>query len=234
MGNEDLFHKNRERKTSDFGRNKAKRGNPSKQAQRHILIVCEDSKSSAFYFEAMANDLSLSAVKVRGKECGSAPSSVLTFAEAQYAQSIKDGDKYDAVYCAFDRDKHTCFDATISKIQALTLKKKPFFTITTTPCFEFWLLLHFTYTTKAYAATAQKSSCDCANTDLQIHWQSAFELEYGKNKRDIYPKLKGEKTSGAIKHAKLLMDENLQNGSINPQTNMHELVEYLQSLATNK
>ena len=56
-------------------------------------------------------------------------------------------------------------------------------------------------------------------------------MEYGKNKRDIYSNLKGDKTTTAIQNAKRLVAENLKNDSINPQTNMQELVEYLQSLS---
>ena len=226
MGSDNLFHKNRERNVASF---KSKK--PKISQGLRVLIVCEDSKSSVFYFEEMVKDLGLTAVKVRGKECGSAPSSVLKYAQNQYEQSKKEGDTYDAVYCVFDRDQHPCFDATVAAINDLKTNKKPFFVITTTPCFEFWLLLHFAKYTSPYQVSGNKSSCDNANADLQTHWKKAFNVEYGKNKRDIYPNLKADKTVIAIQHAKKLVAENLKNGSINPQTNMQELVEYLQSLS---
>ena len=226
MGSEDLFHK--KSKSIDLKRKVATR-----ERQSRILIVCEDSKSSKFYFEAMAIDLHVNAT-VEGDKCGSAPKSVLVYAKDKYEQSRKDGDAYDAVYCVFDRDQHPCFDATVTAINDLKTNKKPFFAITTTPCFEFWLILHFEDTAKPYAATTQKSPCDCANADLQTHWKKAFNVEYGKNKRDIYPKLKADKTVIAIQHAKKLVAENLKNGSVNPQTNIQELVEYLQTLSQNR
>ena len=223
MGSENLFHKKSKL-------NGLKRKAATRLRQPRILIVCEDSKSSKFYFEAMANDLHVKVV-VEGDKCGSAPKSVLDYAKKQYEQSKKDGDGYDTVFCVFDRDKHACFDATVTAINNLKANKKPFSAITATPCFEFWLLLHFEYDASPYAATGNKSICDCANSKLQIHWQAAFGDLYGKRKRDIYPNLKGDKGTVAIQHAKQLMADNLKNASVNPQTNIHELVEYLQSLS---
>ena len=220
MGSEDLFHKNRERTANDFKRKKATRNNPSRQPQPRILIVCEDSKSSAFYLEELAKDLGLNAVTVEGERCGSALSSVLQFAQEQYANSVKDRNDYDRVYCVFDRDRHDCFDATVQSIS----QKNKFFAITTTPCFEFWLLLHFPLKAKPYNATQDKSSCDCANDDLRLHW-----ADYGKSKRGIYMFTK-DKTQTAVANGKQLANENLKTGSNNPQTNMHELIEYLQSI----
>lgn len=223
MGSEDLFYKNRERTAGDLKRKKATRKNPAKQPQLRILIVCEDSKSSAFYFEEMAKDLGLTAVKVSGKECGSAPSSVLKFAQEHYANSVKDRNPYDKVYCVFDRDKHDYFDEAVQVIADIK-PKTTFFAITTTPCFEFWLLLHFVYDTRPYQASGNKSSCDNANTKLKSYW-----AEYGKCKRGIYAHSK-QHMQTAIANAKLLVNHNLTTNSINPQTNMHVLVENLQSI----
>ena len=96
MGRDNLFHKNRERKVASFKTKK-----PKINQELRVLIVCEDSKSSVFYFDSMAKDLRLSAVEVRGKECGSAPSSVLTYAKEQYEKSKGDGNTYDAVLLCF-------------------------------------------------------------------------------------------------------------------------------------
>lgn len=220
MGSEDLFHKKRERTANDLKRKKATRNNPAREPQPRILIVCEDSKSSAFYLEELAKDLGLNAVTVEGKRCGSAPSSVLAFAQEQYENSVKDRNQYDRVYCVFDRDQHPCFDVTVQSIS----QKNKFFSITTTPCFEFWLLLHYPIKVKPYSATQDKSSCDCANDDLKSHW-----ADYGKSKRGVYAFTK-DNLQVAVTNAKQLASENLKTGSINPQTNMHELIEYLQSI----
>ncbi|MGB2833484.1 MAG: RloB family protein [Methylotenera sp.] len=218
MGSENLFHKKRERNANDF---KRKKQLPLVK-QSKILIVCEDSKSSAFYLEDLAKDFGLNAVHVRGKECGSAPKSVLEFAQSEYQKS-KDNDAYDRVYCVFDRDSHPCFDATVLAISNAK-PKNMFFAITTTPCFEFWLILHKVYESSPYQTTGNKSPCDNVNSKLKLDW-----TDYGKNKRDIYTHTKDDLPT-AIKNAKRLVAENQKNDSNNPQTNMHELVEYLQSI----
>ncbi len=223
MGSDDLFHKKRERTANDLKRKKATPNNPARQPQPRVLIVCEDSKSSANYLQDLSRELNLNAVKVEGERCGSAPSSVLQFAQEQYANSLKDRNAYDRVYCVFDRDQHPCFDATLQAIAEIK-SKNILVAITTTPCFEFWLLLHFVYDTSPYQPSGNKSSCDNANARLKLHW-----ADYGKSKRGIYTFTK-DKTQTAVTNAKQLASENLKTGSNNPQTNLHELIEYLQSI----
>ncbi len=217
MGSDDL-HKKRGRSPCDLKRKKA-----ALERQPYVLIVCEDSKSSAYYLQDLARDLGLNAVKVEGERCGSAPKSVLEYAQKLYAQSKQDGDAYDKVYCVFDRDQHPCFDATVEAITTLK-PKNTFFAITTTPCFEFWLLLHFDYASKAYQVTGNKSPCDNAHADLKKEW-----AEYAKSKRDVYANTK-YKLATAITNAKKLATDNAKTNSNNPQTNLHELIEYMQSI----
>ena len=223
MGSKDLFHKKRERTANDLKRQKATPSNPARQPQPRILIVCEDSKSSAYYLQDLSRELGLNAVKVEGERCGSAPKSVLEYAQKLYVQSKQDGDAYDRVYCVFDRDQHPCFDITAEEVKSLR-PKNTFLAVTTTPCFEFWLLLHFAPNAKPYHATQNKSPCDNANSDLKSYW-----VNYGKSRRDIYTFTK-DKTQTAITFAKQLANDNIKTGSNNPQTNMHELIEYLQSI----
>ena len=220
MGKDNLFHKNRERNALDLERKKQER-----QKQPRILIVCEDSKSSAYYFQDMAKAFGLSAVDVRGKECGSAPSSVLKYAVQEYELEML-SDRYDRVYCVFDRDQHESFSPTVNKISALKTSDKPFFAITSTPCFELWLLLHFDYVSHPFPAK-KRSPCDQAISELR---KKETLDGYKKGIGGIYAKLSGQKMQDAIKHAKRLLKDNKKTGSDNPETNVHELVEYLASL----
>lgn len=215
MGSDDLFHKKRAHKANETGTRK------KRTQQVRILIVCEDSKSSAYYFEEMAKAYELKAITVKGKECGSAPISVVNYAIAQYEEAEKDGDPYDRVYCVFDQDQATTFTMACRKITNNKKQGKPFFAITSTPCFEFWLLLHFSYTDKPYIKSATQSSCDQAHSDLKIK-----QPDYGKATRGTYEKF-SDKTDNAIQNAKALLVDNQKNGSNNPTTNIHELVECL-------
>lgn len=214
-----MFHKVRERKALDLDRKKQTR-----QRQPRVLIVCEDSKSSAYYFQDMAKAFGLSAVDVRGKECGSAPISVLKYAVQEYEQE-KSSDPYDRVYCVFDRDQHKSFSPAIKKISALNKSGKPFYAITSTPCFEIWLLLHFDYISHPFRAK-KRSPCDQAISELR---KKATLDGYKKGVGGIYAKLSEQKMKDAIKHSKRLLKDNKKTGSDNPETNVHELVEYLRS-----
>ena len=221
MGSENLFHKRRDRKAVDLARK-----NKQRQQQPRILIVCEDSKSSAYYFEDMAKALGLRAVDVRGKECGSAPISVVTYAhEAYEAETVSDA--YDGVYCVFDRDQHDSFELAVRKINAFKSAGKPFFAITSIPCFEVWLLLHFKDATKPFRPTVNRGPCDQVVSELSKKGQLCG---YMKGRGGIYALLSGQKTLDAITRAKRLMNDNKVTGSDNPSTNVHELVEYLLSI----
>ena len=226
MGHDDLFHKKRRAREA----NDLERPQRALQQQQRILIVCEDSKSGAYYFQDMAEGFGLSAVDVLGKQCDSAPVSVVKYAVQTYNQELP-SDPYDRVYCVFDRDQHDSFDSAIQRISNLKASGKPFFAITSTPCFEFWLLLHFKFVAHPYMPTGKRSPCDQACSDLK----KKNKLQgYDKVSREIYAKLAGEKTEVAIKNAKRLLKENEKSSSKNPETHVHELVEFLSSLSLHK
>lgn len=219
MGSENLFHKNRIKSIRELGRKKQQR-----QQQVRILIICEDSKSSAYYFEDMAKDYGLTAVVVHGKQCGSAPISVVEYARRQYEQEFRNGDPYDRVYCVFDQDQHDSFTEACQKSTAYVIQGKPFFAITSIPCFELWALLHFNFVAKPYKQAGKNSPCAKAIADLRKipNWN-----DYDKAMQDMHAKL-ADKTDTAIKNAKALTESNKKTGSNNPATNIHELVECLQ------
>jgi hypothetical protein len=77
-----------------------------------------------------------------------------------YEEDALRGDAYDKVFCVFDRDKHTTFDAALHRTKDLNAEGKPFEAITSTPCFEFWLILHFGYTDQPFHTTGKKSVGD--------------------------------------------------------------------------
>ncbi len=54
----------------------------------------------------------------------------------------------------FDKDEHTTYQQAIDLIKKATPKAK-WFVVTSVPCFEYWLLLHFNYTTQPYYPVAK-------------------------------------------------------------------------------
>ncbi|MEZ5690164.1 MAG: RloB family protein [Rickettsiales bacterium] len=169
---------------------------PTKSPRDRILIVCEGEKTEPHYFEELCRDLNLSInteVKIFGKECGSAPSSVYDYTIQELEKDLKDTryDNYDIAYCVFDKDNHDDnggkYRQTLDKIKKN--KKFKIIAANSVPCFEFWVLLHFESTTSQF-----KNSTEVTKR-IKTHWK-----EYSKEKtKDLYAKLK-DKTDMAIKN----------------------------------
>lgn len=218
MGSDDLHKKRQSQDAIGFKR----KHQATKEPLARILIVCEDAKSGTYYLQELVRDFGLSGrVKVLPSENGCAPKSVLDSAIKLFKQQKTD--TYDQVYCVFDRDKPNDFANIAQKIRHLR-PKNTFYAITTTPCFEFWYLLHFPFSSKPYNVTQSKTPDEQVNSDLKKIW-----TDYEKGKRGFYERTKNDLVS-AINNAKKLVLENAKTGSNNPQTNMHELIEYLQSI----
>jgi RloB-like protein len=220
MGKDDLFHKRKERRAASLQRKRSKRA-----PYDRVLIVCEGSKTEPNYFKEIrdAYRLSTANIDICGEECGSAPLSVVNYAIKRF----RDDPDYNCVYCVIDRDKHTTFDAAIDKLSQTRLGKNVKFTaITSVPCFEFWLLLHYCYTTREFCAPGNDSNCELVIAELNKRDRIPG---YTKGAQNIFDLTK-ERLPDAIKHAKRVQQHNLTAGTDNPATNIHELVEYLTSI----
>lgn len=227
MGSEDLFHKRKAKTDADLKRRKAFRA----RKQRY-LIVCEGSKTEFNYFRDLRTDLGIDAKQVQiPQNSGNTPDRILDHALALYDEDALSGDAYDKVYCVFDRDTHSTFDVTVQRIKDLksVRRSKPFEAITSTPCFEFWLLLHFGYTDAAFHPAGKRSVGD--NAVAALKKKSGFAA-YDKGKQGIYAQLK-PKLPDAIKHAQKLREESIKNRTMNPATNVDILVLDIQALASN-
>nr|VFK52399.1 MAG: RloB-like protein [Candidatus Kentron sp. TUN]VFK52912.1 MAG: RloB-like protein [Candidatus Kentron sp. TUN] len=78
------------------------------------------------------------------------------------------GDPFDRIYCVFDKDTHDTYQNTLDSIAQAT-PKGVFFAINSVPCFEYWLLLHFLRTTKAYEPLPGSSACNQVLNDLKCY-----------------------------------------------------------------
>lgn len=217
MGSDDLHHKDKARRHNEIKRQGAKR-----EPYDRVLIVCEDSHSTPSYLEAICDDLKLNSanLKICGKECGSAPVSVI-----KHAKKLKKQDTgYDKVYCVIDRDRHAKFQEALE-----TAKSNKIDVIISIPCFEYWLLLHFAYITCPFKG-ARGRDCNEVIQELK-KYLSCYEK--GKNflKKHYLNTLK-DKQKTAIENAKkrerACQDEELENR--NPFTQFHLLIEYLTAL----
>ena len=233
MGSEDLFHKRKARSAKHSERRQA-----SRKPYERVLIVCEGEKTEPIYFEEARIywDLDSANVEIDGT-CSSSSRSVVNHAQVLYDTELRSGDSYDRVFCIFDRDAHTTYDEAITKVTTINnklikekLTKQPVFTaIHSDPAFEYWLLLHFTPSTKPYKPSARKSIGDQVIDDLK-----QYMPDYKKTLKGIFKSFhKNGSLQTAKAHCKRLYQAAQKNNNMNPSCNMFEIIEYLENLKHN-
>ncbi|MDO9568878.1 MAG: RloB family protein [Hydrogenophaga sp.] len=223
MGSDNLFHKRKARKAAELARGAATRA----QSPR-VLIVCEGEKTEPLYLNDLKADLRIrpAAVKIAPHD-GSSPDRVVAHGHALYEEDARQGDSFDAVYFVFDRDKHPTYAAALQALNDCKAAGKPFHAVTSIPCFEYWLLLHFGFTDQPFDAAGKKSAADRLIAELRT--KPGFK-QYGKGQKGIYALLK-DKLPTAIQGAALGLKNAAKTGEDNPTTRMHELVAALQALS---
>ncbi|MDD5113361.1 MAG: RloB family protein [Methylobacter sp.] len=230
MGSEDLFHKRKAKKQQDSVRRSANR-----KPYDHVLIVCEGEKTEPFYFEEMRIHLDLDSanIKVDGS-CDSSPKSVVEYGQELFIKERVKAGNYDRVFCVFDRDQHETFDYALDKINSINFELKNegysegdvFMAIRSIPAFEYWFLLHFIPSTKPYSHLETKSVGDQVIDDLKTYLPN-----YEKKQKGIYKySIDNELIDAAKAHSKRIFENSINTGDINPSTNVHDLVEYLEKL----
>jgi hypothetical protein len=223
MGSDNLFEKRKAKTALDLQRQAARRA-----VYQRILIVCEGEKTEPNYFKEAREFYCLNTVnvEVRG-DCGSDPMSIVQFAKQRFKEEKNLGNSFDRIYCVFDKDGHAKYTDALQAI-ADAVPKNIYFAINSVPCFEYWLLLHFTYSTRPYLSKPRKSSGDQVLDDLKKEMPN-----YKKGQRTIFSDLHVDPKANleeAKNRAKRSLIESQKNGTDNPSTRVHELIQMLQNL----
>lgn len=214
MGSDNLFHKRKARRAESLRRKKAMRA-----SYDTVLIVCEGEKTEPNYFRELRDDLKLNSanIEITGDAGGSSPMNIVDYAFDHY-------EEYDQTFCVFDKDRHTNYQAALSKIRDKRQRKGHVLrAITSVPCFEFWLLLHFRKTTRNFD-TGPGSICDRVITELK-----RYLPDYEKGARGAYIHTM-DRIADAVNRAEEVMQHCESVGTDHPSTRIHELVVYLQGL----
>ena len=111
MGSDDIFRK--ARAIAEFER----QGKIRSRSPRY-LVVCEGTKTEPNYFRELLNDLNVlpQSVCIAPNE-GTSPDRIVAHAERIFEEDAVGGDSFDKVFCVFDRDTHTTFDAAVQKFR---------------------------------------------------------------------------------------------------------------------
>jgi len=127
------------RKASSFARRPAKY-----KPQPRILILCEDKKSCRTYLQEAAQHFRCRADVEIAHVGRTDPRGIVAEAKSRRAD-------YDSAYCAIDRDAHETFDEAVSN----AAKPPAVEVISSHPCYEFWLLLHFRKTRSSFVPSGK-------------------------------------------------------------------------------
>ncbi|CAB5498162.1 hypothetical protein AZO1586I_293 [Bathymodiolus thermophilus thioautotrophic gill symbiont] len=185
------------------------RKNATRESYDRVLIVCEGKETEINYFNKLIEDLKLSTVNIEILDIKqTTPDSLLRKAKELYEGSIGKGNPFDRVYCVFDKDGHTKYQETKNTIEQIKKPKGVYYYAFSEPCFEFWLLLHFTKTDRPFT-----------NFD---------ELRKDKYFKEYFPNYK--KSEIIFNDLKAKIPTTCQNAKNNPHTNVNELVNYLQNI----
>jgi hypothetical protein len=185
--------------------------------------VCEGEKTEPEYLKGLrkALDLNPANVKIISAE-GNDPVSIVREAIQTYGRNPGE---FDRVFCVFDRDGHANYQQALNMAANSRLARNGILTaITSVPCFEIWILLHYAYSSAPVAGSGGKSACEKVVAAIHRHLP-----EYAKAFDDVFEKL-APMLDAAITHADRLAMHNRDTGSDNPATRVQELVKYLRSL----
>ena len=223
MGTDDLFSKRKATKVKQLQRAKE-----SRKPYDKVLIVCEGEKTEPYYLIALRDHLKLSQANIKiDPNCDSSPTSVVKYAKELIKESLKN--PYDHVFCVIDRDRHSDFNTAIAQINGYKNKDTKLHAIVSNPCFEFWILLHFNYTTKLFGTSGDSPCINLIKKNLKV-----FIEDYKKGDKAIMPTIIKSGLEMAIVNAKRANKTAKKNGSDNPTTQMDELVNYLKNLKGKK
>jgi len=211
------------RRNRDNGGRYRRRG-PVRDPYEAVLVVCEGKKTEPNYFNELRDLLRLSSANVQAvpSDYGNDPVSVVRYAEDR----LNSQDGYDKVYCVFDRNGHANFDEARQRIRnSVDGQQGTLVEAASTPCFEFWILLHFVYTAAPQNAVGGRSSCRRVIDRLERD----FLPEYQKNFSGVFDQL-ASRLDVAVTNADRLEAQNGASLSANPSTSVHNLVSYLRTL----
>ncbi|MCY4613057.1 MAG: RloB family protein [Nitrospira sp.] len=184
------------------------RRKPSRKPYDKILVVCEGQQTEPNYFNGLKNYLRLNGANVAIVGEGAAPTTIVERAKALDKWWKGMGDPFDKIFCVFDKDTHADYQTAIDQCA-----QKNYVAVTSVPAFEYWLLLHFRYTTKPYD-----------DVSGVLHALKEWMPNYHKSYAGIFAELR-DKLETAKKNAARSLEDRTQARTDNPSTKVHILVQ---------
>jgi hypothetical protein len=213
VGTDDLHFKRKQQGQRALARKKARR-----KPYDVVFIACEGSKTEPNYLRGLCKYLKLNPANVIIRSC---PLSSDPVGIVKFALNAHEHDDYDRIYCVFDKE-HTNYQQALDKINAT--KKVAIYAITSVPCFEYWLLLHYKDSSKPFYQKNNKSVGEQLKSELKKYIKN-----YHESSKEIF-EVTRPYLQDAIVRAKQIDKLQMNNATDNPSTKVYQLVEDLMSL----
>ncbi|NNM59353.1 MAG: RloB domain-containing protein [Legionellales bacterium] len=174
------------------------------------------------YFKALIEELRLHPSNFKITNCHrNDPAGLVEFAVTLLKE-------YDYAFCIFDKDEHDNhqrnYTKALNRIEDLRKNKKEISAITSVPCFEYWLLLHFKDSTAPIINQPSYTASEQLTNELKKHI-----ADYSKSYPHVFQYTKIHLET-AIQRAKRI-DIDLVQTAGNPSTKVYLLVEFLKKAA---
>lgn len=195
----------------------------SKSQHDRILIICNAQCSEPYYIRGLLEHHNINTAGVEVQGYAVTPEVLIKKALEIVKDEIKNGEKYDEVYCVFDRDDFAHYEAAKKRAE-----QYKFVCITSNPSFEYWLLIHFKETDAPYAAVGNHTVGDLCMSQLKREFK-----DYKKNLPNLYTALL-PRLPNAMKYGQRRYEAAKADNEYNPSTNFHILVQRLHKVAEQK
>ncbi|MCC5808588.1 MAG: RloB domain-containing protein [Opitutales bacterium] len=208
----------------------------SKPPAKAILIVTEGEVTEPVYFDAVKRKLILPTVEI--EVVGSGKGDPRRLAESAVKQrkerrknarkgtlALSEASDFDELWIVFDTEMPVAqgrYHDGVAFAAAKGVKVAE-----STPCFEFWLLLHLDYTTAPMATFA----------DVKPKLERALDCAYAKDARDsaaLIPPLLAELKTACVRAEKIRIhhDEARTPKPANPSTEVDKLIAAIEAAAS--
>lgn len=198
---------------------KLNRPKPSREPKRRFYLVCEGKNTEPEYFEAFASLPEVATIEIVPLRGSGDPSNIVRVADKirRGRDRVNHFEKTDEVWAIFDRDEHPHYEEAK---QACSGKKIGL--AFSNPCFELWLLLHF---------TCHNSPDDRHSLQRKLE---AHDPRYRSSKGKVcdFPALCNN-VETAERHADQLLKWRMEEGAVGeaPTTTVHMLTRKLRGKA---
>lgn len=154
------------REASKKGRRWGRRA-ATKDVAPRILVLCEGAKTEVGYFSEMKRSLQIPSMDIKHRN---GMKDVIAYVDDSNIRNFNE------IWCVVDHDeRNEDVRLLINRIKMINKRRPKRYelsrieAIISVPCFEYWLLIHFEDTTRAYRGIPGKSACKQVTKRLKTY-----------------------------------------------------------------